>query len=378
MLDINTHFYFFRLILMVIACTGAALPCNAQSQDEIPQDRSAAVIFAYHRIGEDLYPATNIRREQFEEHLRELTSGAYHILPLPRIVSALKDNERLPENSVALTFDGVHNSAMEYAIPLLVKKEIPFTLFVPTDHLDSHSPRYMNWHEIKKLSRHNFITFGLHPASYTRLMDQPDDEIKRQINKARSRFREETGKEITLFAYPFGEHSAAYKKIVKDMDFTAAFGQQSGVAYAGSDLYALPRFSLTEGHGGTERFRLTARALPLPLSDIVPDDPYLKNAMPDIGFTFDETLAGKIDKLSCFVSGQPLPAIERVGARRVELRLARPVEDERTRINCTLPVTTDEDDTVRWRWFGMLLTLPQSMMTSPEPDEDAEEITEEN
>ena len=42
----------------------------------------SAVFIAYHRFGENIYPTTNIRLEQFEQHIRELKSGPYTVLPV--------------------------------------------------------------------------------------------------------------------------------------------------------------------------------------------------------------------------------------------------------------------------------------------------------
>ena len=71
---------------------------------EVPIDNGAAVIM-YHRFGEALYPSTNIRLEQFEAHIAELTSGPYTVLPLPEIVAALAEGRALPERSVGISID---------------------------------------------------------------------------------------------------------------------------------------------------------------------------------------------------------------------------------------------------------------------------------
>ncbi|MCB9991245.1 MAG: polysaccharide deacetylase family protein [Rhodospirillales bacterium] len=365
-----------------------SFPATAQEQlRQIPQDQSAAVIFVYHRIGEDQYPESNIRREQFESHIRELASGEYTVMPLPAIIAAFKNGEKLPENTVALTFDGGHSSVLKNAVPLLQTNNLPFTVFISTDHIDRNTPHYMSWDDVKKLDRTKDVTIGLHPASYTRLYNDPESEIARQINSARARYREALGHEPSLFAYPFGEYSAAYRSIIEKQGFSAAFGQQSGVAYGGDDLLTLPRFPMTESFGGLDRFHLTATALPLPVTDIEPKDPLLQSAMPSIGFTIDESLAGSLDKLSCFVSGQDKPDLEIVGTRRIELRLGAPLEADRARINCTLPLPTSENyEEPRWRWFGLQLLVPrqtQQNATStldhdgedeeaPEPEEQAD------
>lgn len=331
------------------------IPLDARADIVVPEDDSSAVILAYNRIGEDAYPDNSLRTDQFMAHLGELTRGEYTVMALPDIISAVQNGETLPPKTVAITFAGAYKSILTNAIPALVERGLPFTVFYASDHADADVQQHLNWDDLRTLRETGLVTFGLLPAAYTRLAGESDEEILRQINKARTRHREELGLESTLFSYPFGEHSKRYKDIIRDQGFTAAFGLHSGAIHPGADFYALPRFSMTQSHGDTERFQLVANALPLTVSDIEPHDPYLTaDAQPAIGFTISETLASKISALSCFVSGQSQPGIEKLGKNRIELRLAEPLTEERVRINCTIPARK-ENGTERWRWLGMLL-----------------------
>jgi len=346
-----------RLIVFCLSAWLGPLPATAQG---VPQDRSSASIFVYHRIGEDQNPESSIRLEQFEDQIRDLTSGSYHVMGLPEVVAALKNGDTLPDNTVALTFDGGHRSVLELAVPLLEKNGLPYTLFIPPGPLDRRAPQYISWDEIKRLRRAKNVTIGLHPSDYTRLQDDPESEIARQINAARASFRKELGEDPRFFAYPFGEYSASYRSVIEKQGFEAAFGQQSGVAYSGGDVLALPRFPVTESFGDLDRFRLSAHALPLPVTDIEPKDPLLDTAAPPIGFTISPDLEAQASNISCFVSGQDKPELQIIGKTRVELRPAKPFDTDRIRINCTLPVPQgDSYEDPRWRWFGMLLVMPE-------------------
>ncbi len=290
--------------------------------------------------------------------VRELQSGGYNVMPLPKIVNALKSHDILPKDSIGITFDGGHKSIMTQAVPLLLKNNMPFTIFIAPSQLDQNLPDYMGWADIKRLSRNKLVTIGMHPADYKRLTGVAPSEIAREVNSAKARFREQLGIEPALFAYPFGEYSIAYRSIVEQNGFAAAFGQQSGVAWPGSDIFALPRFSMTENYGDIDRFRMIADSLPLPVTGIEPQDPHLTTAKPDIGFTIDPRLKTQIASLSCFVSDQEPPAIHVIGDSRVEIRLKQPLEDK-ARVNCTMPAPSMAgDEAPHWRWFGLLLTGP--------------------
>lgn len=237
-------------------------------------------------------------------------------------------------------------------------------MFVPTEKIGSGS--YMGWDDLRALKRSPLVSFGLHPSSYGRLTGSSAEEIRRQINSGISTLRERLDVETPFLAYPFGEYDAAYGKIVTDMGFKAAFGQQSGVAYAGHDLFALPRFTQTERYGDLERFQMSANALPLPATDISPADPSLKTLNPAIGFTVPDTLVKSLKSLSCFSSTQEKPELQILNAR-VEIRMKAPFAEERPRINCTLPVAGAADEEPRWRWFGALYTIPADLLQTEEP-----------
>lgn len=346
----------------------AALPISA-ARHITPFDGKGAIIFAYHRIGEDGFPDTNLRISLFKSHIKEILTGDYNIMPVPKIIETLKNEEAIPPKTLGITFEGGHKSILENAVPLLLEHDLPFTVFISTDKADWNSEKYMNWRELKKLAENENVNIGVHPASYTRLAGLPENRIAEQINRAKGRYREELGKNPELFAYPFGEYSLAYRNLIANSGFEAAFGQQSGVAWPGSDFFALPRFTMTDSFADLERFRLTANALPLPVSQKEPEDFYLANNNPVIGFTVHDSLTEDLGSLSCFSSTHMRPRIETIGSR-VELRHTEDLRQSRIRINCTIPGPSpvDPDETPRWRWFGMLLSMPDSIIRDMEED----------
>ncbi|MGB4106278.1 MAG: polysaccharide deacetylase family protein [Alphaproteobacteria bacterium] len=357
------------ITLLAAAAAGTGSPVSAANA--IPEDKYSAVVLVYHRIGEDAYPDSGLRTDQFIEHLDEIAGGDYTVLPLGEIIDAVKNHRELPPRALAITFEGAYRSILDTAVPALLERKIPFTVFYSSGQVDSGSGEVMTWHDLKKLGQQNSVTLSVLPASYSRLAREPEEEIRRQVNKALIRHREEFGQTPAFFAYPFGEYSLAYKNIVAESGFTAAFGLHSGTVYEGADLFTLPRFTMTERFGDISRFRLVVNALPLPATEIEPRDPQIGIAAPKIGFSLPPSLEKESGDLSCFVSGRDQPEIEILG-NRVELRLADIPGDERVRLNCTIPGPTDtQTDVEQWRWLGMILagqSIPAPEETNPPPD----------
>lgn len=330
-------------------------PANGDSAG--PGYSNAVVIYAYQRIGEDEYPGSSLRLEQFEEQLNELQTGGYNVIGLDDAVRALKEGAKLPDKSVVLTFGGGHRSIWDHAVPRLLNARLPFSVFVPTDPIDWESPNYMTWKQLRELHKKG-VTVGIHGADYEHMVNMARPEVLESINRAAARFREELDFTPQYFAYPFGEYSKALQTIISEWGFAAAFGQQSGVAYDGSDMSALPRFTMIESYGDLERFQLTANALPLPVHDVIPIDNAIKDNPPNVGFTVDKALKS-LDGLSCFATGQGRTKLEKV-ENHVELRLSKPLLTDRARINCTMPAEAyGPFEEPRWRWFGMMFAVPQ-------------------
>ncbi|MZR29579.1 polysaccharide deacetylase family protein [Sneathiella sp. DP05] len=335
-------FGFISVVVTIVSMSGLARAADWAS------------VIMYHRFGEDQYTSTNIRIDQFKEHIQELQNGQYTVLPLNEIVDRLAKGENLPDRTVALTIDDAYSSVYEVAWPMLRAANLPFTVFVAVEGVDKQFPGYMTWDQIREL-RDAGVHIGHHTYSHGHLPLMSSEEIEANINLASERYQAELGFVPAIFAYPYGEYGNDVKAVIRKIGFKAAFGQQSGVFYSGHDRLELPRFAMSENYGGIGRFRLAANALPLRVKDVTPSDNVLTRNPPNFGFTIAESY-GNLNGLSCFSSNQTGGAvpIEKIGDARIELRLATAFKPGRGRINCTL-LGPDR----RWRWFGSLFYIPK-------------------
>src|SRR6185503_355428 len=103
---------------------------------------SHAVVFIYHRFGDDRYPSTDTKTEQFKAQLDWLAENHYEVWPLPRIVHYLQSGQAIPDHVVAITVDDAFQSFYDNAYPLLKERGWPFTVFVASDGVDSKQPDF--------------------------------------------------------------------------------------------------------------------------------------------------------------------------------------------------------------------------------------------
>ena len=321
--------------------------------DPIDAAASSAVVIMYHRIGETKYPSTNIRLDQLEAHIAEMTSGKYHVLPLTEILGALRDGRKLPDRTLAITIDDAFTSVYREAWPRFRAAKLPFTVFVATGQVAAQpGGKYMTWDQLREMAAAGVI-IGNHSVSHAHLADQGEARIAEEFSRAAAVLEKELGHKATIMAYPYGEASNRVIAAAKKAGFIASFGQHSGVLHAGSDRQYLPRFALNESFGTIQRFRLAANALPLYATDISPSNPSPKQNPPPFGFTVGKDIP-RLEQLACYSSQHGRLAVERLGERRIEVRLPTALRPGRARINCTLPARDG-----RWRWLGYQYYMPR-------------------
>ena len=317
----------------------------------VAEAASSAVVLMYHRFGEPEYPSTNTTAEQLDAHIAELTSGAYNVMALDDIVAELNAGEALPDRTVGLSIDDGYLSIYSLAWPRLKGAGLPFTVFIATGHIDRRSSRHLSWDQIREM-RDAGVDFGHHTVSHLHMPKASAPRIAEEIADAHGRFETELGFRPKLFAYPYGEASLSVAAAIKAAGFSAAFGQHSGVIGSTGDMYFLPRFAMNETYGDLGRLRLAINALPLRVKDVTPPDHMITAANPPaMGFTVVGNM-GDLKRLSCYLSHAGRGELINLKPR-IEVRTAKKFVSGRTRLNCTLPVSTG-----RWRWYGRQFFTP--------------------
>ncbi len=345
----STHFKWLTAVL-VAAALDVTIPIGAQAQ---PQNTGTVLI--YHRFGEDTLPSTNIPIALFEAHIEELlTPGKYSHPSLEELLAARRVGNSFDRTAVVITADDGYASIYNEAWPRLKAAQIPLTVFIATDPIDGGGSNYMTWDQIRALVADG-VTIAHHGASHLHMLEASTDEVLEDVQRSSRRFAEELGFVPKIFAYPYGEYDPGLIETIRVQGFDYAFAQYSGPLPATGHDFALPRFPMNERYGEISRFRLVTASVPLPVSDIIPENPVLTaaNNPPSYGFTLQIPLAGP-RALSCFPSHLGAAAdLHIVGdGSRIEVRFDEPFPPGRNRINCTL-ATGDG----RWYWLGKLFIV---------------------
>lgn len=313
------------------------------------------VILQYHHIATNTPPATSLSPAVFRQHLDVLKNEGYTVLPLPDLVQALRKNQPLADKVVVITFDDAYEDIVTTAAPILKEYGFPFTVFVSTDYVDRKQHGYMTWDQIRELQAQD-ATIANHTRSHLHLLRKEagasDEEwlavLRREIDGAEQRIKEETGQGWKYFAYPYGEADAAIVQALLDWGYLG-FGQQSGAL----DKRLLesgmaPRFPFNEHYNDLADFRVKASSVPLPLEqETFPGWVFAQAIVPRL----ELQLAPHKGQLTCFASGQGAIAVKSRPKQRYVIQADKPIAVGRSRYNCTLPVAGEAG---RFHWYSRM------------------------
>ena len=308
----------------------------------------------YHRFEENKYPSTNIKINDFKEHLKIIEDNKISFVDPKNFEDELLKNKK--QRKILLTIDDGFSSFYKNAWPILKEKKIPFILFVNTREVGSFN--YMTWDQIKEVSKENFVEIGNHSHSHEYLVDESDSVIREDIKKSILIFEDKLGKNSKFFSYPFGEYSLNFKEIIKSLKFKYAFGQHSGVLDETKDLFELPRFPINEKYGEIKRFTSLMKTLPFKYQNIYPDEKYLlenKNP-PNVKITFYKDIKN-LKSLTCYSNEGDewrQSDIKFENANTLLININEKFVGERGKINCSL-----RDSSGFWRWLGIQFVLSE-------------------
>ncbi len=306
----------------------------------------------YHRFEENKYPSTNIRLEDFRSHIQIIKESNFEFISHAEFKKYL--NIKNSKKKILLTIDDGFSSFYLNAWPILKKEKIPFIIFINTESIGS--PGYMNWDQIKEISKFEFVHIGNHSHSHEYLADMSNEEIKKDLEISIRLFKEKLNHKTEFFAYPFGEYKNSFKKIVKDLGFSYGFGQHSGVMDETKDKYELPRFPINEKYGEVKRFKRLLKTVPFKYKKILPEEKYLddQNNPPDVRIIFLKN-EKNLKNITCYSNEQNKwrnSKTEFVNELELKIILAGKFITERGRINCSL-----REDNGEWRWLGIQFVI---------------------
>ena len=321
-----------------------------------------AVALAYHHVSEDTPALTSVSPDTFADHLRYLDQGGFQVWPLGKILDAIENQQAIPANTVALSFDDAYRSVYDEAFPRMRRHEWPLTLFVNTEAIDKGYKNSMNWAQIRELVAAG-AEIGNHSQSHGHLVRSKEGETETQwkqrviddIKHAEQRLIDETGIKPTLFAYPYGEYSNELKDVLRELNYYG-IAQQSGAIGTSTDLLAVPRFPMSSGYANMNRFAISVHSRPLPVTQAKTSSPRAPtDQIDELQLTFADG-DYRQQQISCYTAGGQRLSSMSLSTKPLKVRIDLDYQQNpgRNKINCTAPSAT-ESGTYYWYSYQWLV-----------------------
>jgi peptidoglycan/xylan/chitin deacetylase (PgdA/CDA1 family) len=120
---------------------------------------------------------------------------------------------------VAVTFDDGFVDILANAIPELMKRNIPFTIFLPTGYLGKYpewikKKEYRNYRgpvmseaQVRDIRKCELVTIGSHCVSHTDLRSMDENSAKKEIQSSKNELENIIGQKVNLLSFPHGAYT---------------------------------------------------------------------------------------------------------------------------------------------------------------------------
>jgi len=280
-----------------------------------------AHIFVYHRFGDSRYHSTNTSLKELKKEFEYFKTHNYKVVPIEKIIQKNQKQEQIPSNWIALTIDDSFKSFYDNGLPIFKKYNYPFSLYVYVKATSKHYGDFMNWDEIKEVSKYG--TIGLHSYSHPRLLNLTDQEIIKDTKKGIKIFKKNMGYSPKIYAYPYGEYDNRIKNILKTFKFNAILNQSVGTVSKTSDIFDIHRIALVGDVNIKHKLRYKTLDVKWIKPQTFPKDGILKEVKAKVD--------SKIKKLKLYITGQGWQDIK-VNNGLVDEKMNIYLKNSRTRI----------------------------------------------
>jgi peptidoglycan/xylan/chitin deacetylase (PgdA/CDA1 family) len=214
--------------------------------------RATCVVIYYHAIGDK-------ERQAFARQM-DMVCRMTTPIAIDRM-EPLQAGERYS----AITFDDGFENAIRNAIPELMNRSIPATVFVTADLLGECA----QWWPEPALERHELlasverlrqlpaglICIGSHTLTHPRLPALTEFDARRELLQSRIKLEELLNRKVTTFSFPFGDFNQELINWCRDAGYERVFTTLPQMAFSTATEFAVGRVS-TEPSDWPLEFRL--------------------------------------------------------------------------------------------------------------------------
>jgi peptidoglycan/xylan/chitin deacetylase (PgdA/CDA1 family) len=225
-------------------------------------EKKKVPILMYHSISQPSNPKFKqfiVPPVLFADQMAYLHQHAYTPITVTQLIKArAQGRSALPEQPVVLTFDDGFADFFTEALPVLQHYGFVATLYVATAYINGMSRwlrregeaahPMLTWDQLTEINAYG-IECGSHTHWHPQLDTLPITRARDEIVQCKKLLEGHLGQEVTSFAYPYGYHTAAIKRLVREAGYTSACAVKYEMSSNTTDPFALARFLVSADTG---------------------------------------------------------------------------------------------------------------------------------
>jgi N-acetylglucosaminyl-diphospho-decaprenol L-rhamnosyltransferase len=220
-------------------------------------DRHRIVILYYHSLPSKF-------RANFGRQL-DMIAARWNVVP------ADYSGPALGGHSVAITFDDAYTSVLDNAIPELLARRMPATIFVPVGALGrspgwdmeegcADSGEIVASADALRSVTSDLVQLGAHSLTHPHLPCVSVEEARVEIHGCREQMRNVIGIDPAVFAFPYGECDASAVELCREAGYQWAFNNVPGLVDPASSEFVRGRVQADVSDGPLEFYLKSAGA----------------------------------------------------------------------------------------------------------------------
>ena len=195
----------------------------------------------YHAVGTDVTGDSqrlyNMSPSTFMGQIDQLSysidAGLLNIYSLPDGITKTM--------GAVITFDDGYQDNLTVAAPILLRYNLPFTVFVTPKMLASGDPRYLSPATLKELSALPGVTIGAHGYSHEPLTTLSEQALALELYDSRVWIEDIIGTKVVTMSYPHGAVDQRVRTAVAKEGFLYAASSKFGAFRPGQDPLLISR-----------------------------------------------------------------------------------------------------------------------------------------
>ncbi len=207
-------------------------------------------ILMYHSVSQGAGPTT-IAPEVFADQMAAIAEAGVPVITMDELLLAADGRGRLPDYSIALTFDDGLRDFSQNACPVLERHGFRAIVYLPTgavgrfeDWPGAHSPALplMSWGEIRRHCAEGHL-FGGHSVSHADLNALEAETLEAELRVSREEIEDRLGVPVRHFAPPYGRADRRVRQAIS-RHYKTSVSTRLGSAGPGWDPFDLPRLEM--------------------------------------------------------------------------------------------------------------------------------------